>query len=171
MSFEELPHPPDNDAYPYSGVGANGRPWMCSKTRTSSGYAYAPPSRARRLSMVVSTAIYVGGTPPSRRGCGALHRAARTADVSSAITRNRGITLPNPASVGLHEGCGFSLVGIYRHIGHKLGQWHDVAWYQATVQPPSIEPGAPKSIRELVGTTEWNEAVASGLQHYVGNSR
>ena len=39
-----------------------------------------------------------------------------------------GMTLPNPASVGLHRAMGFAPVGTYRRIGWKHGRWHDVAW-------------------------------------------
>jgi phosphinothricin acetyltransferase len=41
-----------------------------------------------------------------------------------------GITLPNPASVALHERCGFEPVGVYRRIGWKAGAWRDVGWWQ-----------------------------------------
>jgi phosphinothricin acetyltransferase len=41
-----------------------------------------------------------------------------------------GIALPNAASVGLHEAMGFSPVGVYREVGWKFGQWHDVGWWQ-----------------------------------------
>ena len=37
-----------------------------------------------------------------------------------------GITLPNAASVGLHESLGFRPVGVYPSVGFKLGSWHDV---------------------------------------------
>jgi phosphinothricin acetyltransferase len=40
-----------------------------------------------------------------------------------------GITLPNDASVGLHEALGFRPVGVYRRIGFKLGAWRDVGWW------------------------------------------
>jgi phosphinothricin acetyltransferase len=40
------------------------------------------------------------------------------------------IALPNDASVGLHEACGFELVGVYRDIGFKFGSWWDVGWWQ-----------------------------------------
>jgi phosphinothricin acetyltransferase len=57
-----------------------------------------------------------------------------------------GITVPNPASVGLHESLGFELVGIYRRIGYKLGAWRDVGWWQlplgAADEPPE-DPGPP----------------------------
>lgn len=41
-----------------------------------------------------------------------------------------GVTLPNPASCGLHEALGFTPVGTYRRIGYKFGAWQDVRWYQ-----------------------------------------
>ena len=41
-----------------------------------------------------------------------------------------GIAMPNPASVRLHESAGFEHLGTMREVGHKLGRWVDVAWYQ-----------------------------------------
>ena len=41
-----------------------------------------------------------------------------------------GITLPNEASVGIHEALGFEPVGVYRNIGFKNGEWWDVGWWQ-----------------------------------------
>jgi phosphinothricin acetyltransferase len=56
-----------------------------------------------------------------------------------------GITLPNAASVGLHEALGFRPVGVYQAIGFKLGAWHDVGWWDLPLPrgklPP--EPAAP----------------------------
>ena len=49
-----------------------------------------------------------------------------------------GITLPNAASVGLHEAVGFEPVGVFRNAGHKLGRWHDVGWWQLSLQ--HVEP-------------------------------
>lgn len=51
------------------------------------------------------------------------------------------ITLPNAASVGLHEAVGFRPVGVYRRVGHKLGHWHDVGHWQRGLQEP-VEPPA-----------------------------
>jgi phosphinothricin acetyltransferase len=54
-----------------------------------------------------------------------------------------GMTLPNAASVALHRAMGFEDVGIYRHVGYKLGAWHDVGWMQrplAEVGDPPREP-------------------------------
>lgn len=41
-----------------------------------------------------------------------------------------GITLPNEASVRLHEACGFVRVGTFREVGRKFDEWHDVGFWQ-----------------------------------------
>lgn len=41
-----------------------------------------------------------------------------------------GITLPNEASVRLHERMGFERVGVFTANGRKLGRYWDVAWYE-----------------------------------------
>lgn len=40
------------------------------------------------------------------------------------------VALPNPASVALHEACGFEHLGTMREVGRKFDQWLDTAWYQ-----------------------------------------
>lgn len=52
-----------------------------------------------------------------------------------------GITLPNDASVRLHERLGFTRVGVSPRIGWKRGGWHDVSWWQLELAP--AEPGTP----------------------------
>ena len=41
-----------------------------------------------------------------------------------------GITLPNPASVRLHESLGFVAVGVFKAAGSKFDRWHDVGFWQ-----------------------------------------
>jgi phosphinothricin acetyltransferase len=49
-----------------------------------------------------------------------------------------GITLPNDASVGIHEALGFEPVGVYRNVGYKNGQWWDVGWWQLDLGAPTL---------------------------------
>lgn len=56
-----------------------------------------------------------------------------------------GVTLPNEASVGLHEHLGFEQVGVNREIGWKNGSWHDVGWFQLELSPAG--EGAPPEPR------------------------
>jgi phosphinothricin acetyltransferase len=64
-----------------------------------------------------------------------------------------GITLPNPASVGLHEAFGFVPVGVYRDAGWKHGQWYDVGWWQQA--PPDALPAVPTQPREWQPPAGW----------------
>jgi L-amino acid N-acyltransferase YncA len=59
-----------------------------------------------------------------------------------------GVTLPNDASVGLHESLGFVPVGVYRDIAYKFGEWRSVGWWQMSLRPradghPPREIGPP----------------------------
>lgn len=77
------------------------------------------------------TGIYVAHDAQGR-GFG---RAVYTALLDECARRGfhsavAGVTVPNPASVALHERLGFQPVGTFRHAGFKLDAWHDVAWFQ-----------------------------------------
>jgi L-amino acid N-acyltransferase YncA len=54
-----------------------------------------------------------------------------------------GITLPNPASVALHERMGFEPIGALRQVGWKLGAWHDVGYWQLLLRPNATDPPTP----------------------------
>ncbi len=41
-----------------------------------------------------------------------------------------GITLPNAASVGIHEKFGFRRFSLFEKVGFKAGAWHDVGWWE-----------------------------------------
>ncbi|MFI0430116.1 GNAT family N-acetyltransferase [Mariniflexile sp. HMF6888] len=44
-----------------------------------------------------------------------------------------GLTLPNEASVKLHEGFGFEKVAHFKEVGYKFDKWHDVGFWQLTI--------------------------------------
>jgi phosphinothricin acetyltransferase len=111
------------------------------------GYAYAGPYKERaayRWSCEVS--VYLERGRRRTGGGRALYEAlfARLAD-RGFRTAVAGMTLPNPASEGLHRALGFEPVGVYRRIGWKHGAWHDVAWAQRalTHEPPDDPPAEP----------------------------
>jgi phosphinothricin acetyltransferase len=45
-----------------------------------------------------------------------------------------GISLPNDASVKLHELLGFRRVGVYKEVGWKFNKYWSVAWYELRIQ-------------------------------------
>ncbi len=168
ISFEEIPPTAQQMAQRIATIGAT-RPWIVLEDDGAIvGFAYASPHHERAAyRWSVSTAIYISRLH-HRRGAG---RALYTTLFEllrhlGYYTATAGITLPNPASVGLHEAFGFALVGVYRDIGHKMGGWHDVAWYQTTVQPVPAHPTDPRPIGALHGSPEWHDAVARGVARY-----
>jgi phosphinothricin acetyltransferase len=50
-----------------------------------------------------------------------------------------GITLPNPASIRLHERFGFRPVGVFHEVGRKLGRYWDVEWYEKSLGGENAE--------------------------------
>lgn len=41
-----------------------------------------------------------------------------------------GLTLPNDASIKLHENLGFEKVAHFKEVGYKFNKWHDVGFWQ-----------------------------------------
>jgi L-amino acid N-acyltransferase YncA len=56
-----------------------------------------------------------------------------------------GITLPNVPSVKLHESMGFVHIGTFKNVGHKMGQWRDVGYWQKSLQGLA----APQALRRF----------------------
>ena len=134
---------------------SEGYPWLVAETGGAvAGYAYASRHHERasyRWSADVT--VYISGAH-HRRGVGralyaALFDLLRRQGYYTACA---GITLPNDASVGLHESIGFTPVGIYRDIAYKHGAWRGVGWWQLALQPLPTdgagppEPGPPLSL-------------------------
>ncbi|MEA2683737.1 MAG: hypothetical protein QOK05_2065 [Chloroflexota bacterium] len=125
------------------------------------GYAYGgthSPRAAYRWSVDVS--VYIDSAR-HRQGAGrALYRSLLALVTAQGYRRAyAGITLPNPASVGLHEAMGFRPVGVYQQVGWKFGAWHDVGWWQLSLDDSDAAPGEIRRVDEL----EWS-AVAAILQ-------
>jgi L-amino acid N-acyltransferase YncA len=111
------------------------------------GYAYATAFNERpayRWSAGVS--VYVDGAARGQ-GVGRLLYVALFARLRQRGFRMAcaGITLPNKASVGLHEALGFERIGVNREIGFKKGAWRDVGWFQLELAPaPDGPPPEPR---------------------------
>jgi L-amino acid N-acyltransferase YncA len=142
-------------------------PWLISEADGEVlGYVYAAPHRERAAyCWSVDTTVYVRHGR-QRRGVGrALYTALLTVvPLQGYMNAYAGITLPNPASVGLHEAMGFQPVGVYRQVGFKCGAWYDVAWFQRPLQPRPDEPPPPKRLEEVQHTAAWVEALSRGLR-------
>jgi phosphinothricin acetyltransferase len=106
------------------------------------GYAYAAPFHARaayRWSAQIS--VYLA---QDRRGAGiGRHLVGALLDELTSrgyVNAFAGTTLPNNASVRLFESLGFRQMALWEHVGFKLGEWHDVGWWQCDLRDPPIPP-------------------------------
>ena len=140
-------------------------PWLvCEYDGEVLGYAYAGKYRVRAAyQWSVDISIY-NHKRARRRGVGrALYSALlRCLVVQGFYNAQAGITLPNVASVGLHEAMGFRPIGVYRKIGYKLGAWHDVGWWQLALQPHAGEPPPLRALSAVQGSAAWEAALAAG---------
>ena len=115
------------------------------------GYASTSPLRGRSAyRFSVETGLYL---EPDAQGRG-LGRALLSAHLEllagqGFVTAIAGISLPNAASVALHEKLGFVLGGIDRGVGFKLGEWVDVGRWQKDLAPRSQTPSEPMAPTEV----------------------
>ena len=141
-------------------------PWLvCERQGRLLGYAYASAHGSRAAyQWSVDVSVYVH-MEAHRTGVGrALYASLMAAlELQGFYNAYAGATLPNPASVGLHEAVGFRPVGIYRGVGYKLGAWHDVGWWHLALRERRAEPDPPADLPAVLGSAGWSVALESGL--------
>ncbi|HEY0050556.1 MAG TPA: GNAT family N-acetyltransferase [Pyrinomonadaceae bacterium] len=106
--------------------------FVCEANGEILGYAYGRqyrPRRAYRHSIEVSVYIKNGaqGNGIGTRLYERLFPEIRQRDFHAIIA---GISLPNEASIRLHEKFGFEKVAHFREVGFKFGGWIDVGYWE-----------------------------------------
>jgi phosphinothricin acetyltransferase len=138
---------------------------VCERGGEVQGYVYARPFRDRpAYQWSTEVTAYVG----EGRRRGGVGRALYTSlfailRLQGYVNAYAGITLPNAASVGLHEALGFVPVGVYRGCGYKCGAWHDVGFWQLELRPWPAQPAPPRSLPQVVGAAGWEAALSAGV--------
>lgn len=142
-------------------------PWLvCVLNGQLAGYAYASRHRDRpAYQWSVEVSAYVR-PDVQRSGVGSalytsLFEVLRLQGFRTALA---GITVPNPASVGLHAALGFATLGVFHNVGYKNGTWHDVKWMELALLPLDAEPAAPVPLPDLLDTAALSEALQSGTR-------
>lgn len=164
ISFETVP-PAEEEIARRIAATLPAYPWLvCDVADRVAGYAYATQHRARaayRWSVDVS--VYVD--PVCRRsgvGRGLYVSLFAILSAQGYFSAFAGITLPNPASIGLHESMGFTKVGVYHRVGYKLRAWHDVGWWERTLRTHAPSPAEPLLLAVARARGDWNALLASG---------
>jgi L-amino acid N-acyltransferase YncA len=165
ISFET--EPPDEEAIRRRlDATLPAYPWLvCEIGGVVAGYAYASRHRDRAAyRWSVDTSVYVDESH-RRSGVGrGLYTSLFSILVAQGfVNAYAGITLPNPGSVALHERMGFAPVGVYRHVGYKLGAWHDVGWWQRPLREASPPSGPPLDMASARATADWDTRLVAGV--------
>ncbi len=115
-------------------IQSDNLPWLVAEDESGKviGYAYASKWRERfayRFSVEVT--VYLSPNYACK-GIGtklykALFSVLKLKSVHSIIG---GITLPNPASVALHEKFAMKQVAHFKEVGFKFDQWLDTGYWQ-----------------------------------------
>jgi L-amino acid N-acyltransferase YncA len=147
-------------------------PWLVAEADGRiRGYVYGSRLRERAAyQWAVEVAVYVAPNY-QRRG---LARALYTALFS--ILRFQGyfkafasVTLPNEASVGLHQSLGFQPAGVFEGVGHKMDEWLDVGWWQRELRPQIERPQTPRPFPAIYRDLNVAAALAEGER--IANSK
>jgi phosphinothricin acetyltransferase len=111
------------EKYPYLVFEENGQ---------IMGYAYAGVFRTRVAYANSSEASVYVHKDHYRKGIAKKLYSQLLQDMKASGLRTAigGITLPNNASVHLHESFGFEKVAHFKEVGHKFDQWLDVGFWQ-----------------------------------------
>lgn len=126
--------------------GSRSYPWLvCTDGETVAGYVYASLHRDREAYQWTSEcSIYIH---PKYHGKGLalimysiLFQIMRMQGLKTVYA---GITLPNEASVRLHEKCGFEHFATYDNVGYKMGKWHKVGWWKLQLGDYELNPPPP----------------------------
>jgi phosphinothricin acetyltransferase len=95
---------------------------------------YASTSRWRpkaAYDTTVEASVYCAPNAVGRGIGSALYHAlfdvVAREDVHTIVA---GVSLPNPASIKLHERFGFQPVGVFHRVGRKFDRFWDVAWFE-----------------------------------------
>lgn len=151
ISFETEPPDAAIMATRITAVLGSELPWIVAEDTAGRivGYAYAGRFHARHAyRYTVEPTVYVDsgawGSGTGSRLYARLMLILEELGYRQAVAL---ITLPNPASVALHERFGFRHSGTHSEVGRKFGQWIDVGLFQRALgagaaDDPGGEPAA-----------------------------
>jgi len=141
VTFEEVEINPSDISARIAEAMAESLPYIVCDNAMEGliGYAYASKWKGRcayRYSVEVSVYLH-----PDKTGHGAgtllyteLLKQLTNLGYHAVIG---GISLPNPASIALHEKFGMIKVAHFNEIGFKFGNWVDVGYWQGLLTNPA----------------------------------
>ncbi len=138
-------------------------PWLvCEADGEIAGYAYASKHGERaayRWSADLS--VYISEKYHRRGIASALYNALlELLRRQGYFTVYAGVSTPNPKSEAFHEAFGFRNLGEFKNVGHKLGQWCGVAWYELPLTEYVDNPDETMPIGDLLARENCADVLA-----------
>lgn len=126
-------------------------PWLIVEDGAPLAYAYASQHRTRAAYVTsVDTAIYCA---PDARGKGIgkalYHSLLQVLTRQNYVMAFAGIVVPNEASLALHRGVGFALIGTYPDVGYKQGAWRSTQWWARPLAAPQDPPADIRTVSDV----------------------
>lgn len=116
-------------------------PWLVfEKDNAVLGYAYATMWKPRSAyKHTVESTVYLK-KEATKNGIGSMLYAALIGQLTDlgfhAVIG--GISLPNDASIALHEKFGFEKIAQFKEVGYKFNKWIDVGYWELLINKKSI---------------------------------
>lgn len=108
---------------------------VCEDEGSIVGYAYGHEYRPRRAyRQTVEVSVYLRPGEDGKRIGTLLYEelfdSVRKNDFHAVVA---GISLPNDASIGLHEKFGMTKIAHFREVGRKFDRWIDVGYWEVVL--------------------------------------
>jgi L-amino acid N-acyltransferase YncA len=133
VTFEEEGISADGMAERIRETASDSLPWLVAEQQGQiAGYAYASKWKGRcAYRYSVESTVYLDPAFTGRGiGTGLYTELLGILKRNSMHVVIGGISLPNPASVAMHERLGFIKVAHFKEVGFKFNRWIDVGYWQ-----------------------------------------
>ena len=137
---------------------SNEYPWLvCLHNDKIIGYAYATKHRYRTAyQWSPESTIYVSEEVHRKGIARILYQTLFSIlRLQGYYNVYAGVVVPNEKSEGFHRASGFEEIGVFKKVGFKLGEWHDVRWFQLHLAEHSNNPNPPTPVNQIKSTHEF----------------
>ena len=138
ITFEEQAVAEADMATRMREVDDAGLPWLVAEVDGAIvGFAYAGKWKQRSAYRYsAESTVYIAHDKRAKGGVRqrAGRRLIERLKSAGYHTLIGGIVDPNEASVRLHERFGFVKTAVFREVGFKFGRWHDVGYWQRSLE-------------------------------------